>query len=41
VLFDGMTSSQWVNNTWDRVTAQIALTLNARPTLHAADVQET
>ena len=39
VLFDGMTSWQWVKSTWDRVTAEIALILNAWPALYAADVQ--
>lgn len=39
VLFDGMTSWEWVKSTWDRVTAEIALILNAWPALYAADVQ--
>jgi hypothetical protein len=39
VLYEGMTSWQWVKSTWDNVTAEIALIFNAWPALYAADAQ--
>ncbi|MEH2070835.1 MAG: hypothetical protein V7K47_22180 [Nostoc sp.] len=39
VLYEGMTSWQWVKSTWDKVTAEIALIFNAWPALYAADNQ--
>ncbi|MBW4522616.1 MAG: DUF4157 domain-containing protein [Scytolyngbya sp. HA4215-MV1] len=41
VLYEGMTSWQWVKSTWDKVTAEIALIFNAWPALYAADTQGT
>ncbi|MBD3884275.1 DUF4157 domain-containing protein [Phormidium tenue FACHB-886] len=41
VIYQGMTSWQWLKSEWDKVTAEMALIFNAWPALYAADLQGT